>query len=75
MHSWQKFWISFFEQFKFLQYADLNYEGNGLSEYMIYNTKNKSWDKTACKAGSSKRCVKMDCHNQVRIAGIDDYLS
>ena len=31
---------------------------------MIYNTKSKSWDKTACKASDSKRCVKMDCHNQ-----------
>lgn len=47
-----------------VQYVDLDYEGNGLSEYKIYNTESNSWDKSACEASDSSRCVKMDCHNR-----------
>jgi hypothetical protein len=49
-----------------LQYVDLDYKGNGLSEYMIYDAHSGSWDKSACKAANSDRCVKMDCHSKVR---------
>lgn len=42
----------------------MDYEGSGLSEYRIYDTNEKKWDKSACNAGDSDRCIKMDCHTR-----------
>jgi hypothetical protein len=45
-------------------YADLGYEGNGLSEYKMYDPHAGQWDSSGCEADDDdeNRCVKMDCH-------------
>jgi hypothetical protein len=49
------------------QYVDLEYEGNGLREYQIYNAHTKKWDTSMCDSDDKdSRCAKMDCHLQVR---------
>ena len=57
-----------------LQYVDLEYEGNGIAEYMFWDRETGSWDDRACKYGGGgsgdqnnnnggeARCAKMDCH-------------
>jgi hypothetical protein len=45
-------------------YADLGYEGNGLSEYEMYDPHAGEWDASGCEldGDDSNRCVQMDCH-------------